>query len=72
MDLVERLGPKVLSELCFLNESFTEAGFCYALIGATALLVQGIDLPRTTQDSDVVAAMRKNFKAALDELVRRT
>lgn len=71
MDLVERLGPKVLSELCFLNESFTELGLHYSLIGATALLVQGIDLPRTTQDLDVVAAMPKNFKVTLDELVSR-
>lgn len=71
MDLVERLGPKVLSELCFLNESFTKTGFRYALIGAIALLVHGIDLPRATQDLDVVAAIRRSFKEALDELVPR-
>lgn len=71
MDLVERLGSKVLSDLCFLNASFTEFGLHYSLIGATALLVHLIDLSRTTQDLDVAVAIRKDFKSAIDELVSR-
>lgn len=71
MDLVERLGPKALSDLCFLNASFTEFGLHYSLIGATALLVHRIDLPRITQDLDVVVATRGSFTDTLGELVAR-
>jgi len=71
MDLIERLGPKVLSDLCFLGTSFTEFGLRYSLIGATALLVHLIDLSRTTQDLDVAVAIREDFKSAVDELVSR-
>ena len=71
MDLVERLGPKVLSDLCFLNASFTEFGLYYSLIGATALLIHRIDLARTTQDLDVAVAVREDLKSAIDELASR-
>jgi len=71
VDLVERLGSKVLSDLCFLGASFTELGLHYSLIGATALLVYLIDLSRTTQDLDVAVAIREDFESAIDELVSR-
>jgi len=71
MDLVERLGPKALPSLCLLNEIFIQMGICYSLIGATALLLHRIDLPRTTQDLDVVVAIRGSFTDTLDELVAR-
>jgi len=71
MDLVERLGPKALPSLCLLNEIFIQMGICYSLIGATALLLHRIDLPRTTQDLDVVVAIHGSFTDTLDELVAR-
>lgn len=71
MDLVERLGPKALPSLCLLNETFVQMRIHYSLIGATALLVHHIDLPRITQDLDVVVAIRGSFTDTLDELVAR-
>ena len=61
MDILKRLGPAALSELCFLNGIFVQMDLCYALVGATALFLHGIDLPRITQDLDVVVAMEGDF-----------
>lgn len=68
MDILKRLGSTVLSELCFLNGIFARMDLRYALVGATALLLHGVDLPRITQDLDVVVAMEGDFADLLTKL----
>jgi len=54
MDRVERLEPRLAGDLCEATRALTEAGIPYAVIGANALILHGIVLPRTTRDLDLV------------------
>lgn len=57
MDPVSRLERSVEERLADLDTLFGRAGVRYALIGATALLLQGIVLPRTTRDLDFAVSV---------------
>ena len=57
MDPVSRLERRVEERLADLDTLFGRAGVRYALIGATALLLQGIVLPRTTRDLDFAVSV---------------
>jgi predicted nucleotidyltransferase len=57
VDPVSRLERSVEERLADLDTLFGRAGVRYALIGATALLLQGIVLPRTTRDLDFAVSV---------------
>lgn len=64
MDRVDRLGPRLAVDLCSATRALAEAGIPYAVIGANALILQGIVLPRTTRDLDLVVVV----EGGLDKL----
>ncbi len=64
MDRVDRLGPRLAADLCAATRALAEAGIPYAVIGANALILQGIVLPRTTRDLDLVVVV----EGGLDKL----
>ena len=51
------LEPRVARVLCRLGEALDREGLAYALIGATALLLRGVALRRSTRDLDLVVAV---------------
>lgn len=57
MDAVDRLGPRLVGVLRRLAEALDGAEAPFAVIGATAFLLHGVDLRRTTRDLDVAIAM---------------
>lgn len=57
MDSVSHLERRVEERLAALDALFGRAGVSYALIGATAILLQGIALPRTTRDLDLAVSV---------------
>jgi predicted nucleotidyltransferase len=61
MDPVSRLERRVEERLAHLDALFGRAGVRYALIGATAILLQGIDLPRTTRDLDLAVSVEQDL-----------
>lgn len=54
MDRIDRLEPHVAADLCAATRALAKARLSYAVIGANALILQGITLPRTTRDLDLV------------------
>jgi len=54
MDHVDRLETGLATDLCAVTRAFEEAAISYAVIGANALILQEITLPRTTRDLDLV------------------
>lgn len=62
MDPVRRVERPVEEHLQSLNVLFTRAEMRYALIGATAILLQGIDLPRTTRDLDFAVSVGRDIE----------
>jgi predicted nucleotidyltransferase len=61
VDPVSRLERSVEQALAGLDAVFGRAGVRYALIGATALLLHGIALPRTTRDLDLAVSVEHNL-----------
>lgn len=57
MDPVRRLEPRAVESLCRVVSAFTQAGIPYAMIGANALILQGVDLDRSTRDLDIAVAV---------------
>jgi len=57
MDRVDHLEPRLSADLCAATRALAEAGIPYAVIGANALILQGIILPRTTRDLDLVVVV---------------
>jgi len=53
MDAVGVLGKRALDHLCVLSDVLAQAHVPFALIGASALLLHGVRLPRTTRDLDL-------------------
>ncbi len=53
MDAVGILGKRALDHLCALSVVLAQAYVPSALIGASALLLHGVPLPRTTRDLDL-------------------
>jgi len=53
MDAVGILGRRALDHLCVLSDVLAQAQVPFALIGASALLLHGVPLPRTTRDLDL-------------------
>jgi predicted nucleotidyltransferase len=62
VDPVSRVERPVEERLQSLNVLFTRAGMPYALIGATAILVHGISLPRTTRDLDFAVSVGRDIE----------
>lgn len=54
---MSHLERRVEERLAALDALFGRAGVSYALIGATAILLQGIALPRTTRDLDLAVSV---------------
>lgn len=54
MDPVERLEPHLAADLCTATRALANIKTPYAVIGANALILHGIVLPRTTRDLDLV------------------
>jgi predicted nucleotidyltransferase len=61
VDPVSHLERSVEQALAGLDAVFGRAGVRYALIGATALLLHGIALPRTTRDLDLAVSVEHNL-----------
>jgi len=57
VDPVSRLEPRVAAGLCHVVSAFIKAGLPYAMIGANALILQGVDLARSTRDLDMVVTV---------------
>jgi len=53
VDRVMRLESHVAEGLCYVASAFIQAGLPYAMIGANALILQGVDLARSTRDLDI-------------------
>jgi predicted nucleotidyltransferase len=58
---VSRLEPRVEEHLAHLDALFGRTGHRYALIGATAILLQAIALPRTTRDLDFAVSVEQDL-----------
>lgn len=54
MDQVDRLDARLAADLSATTRVLEHAGIPYAVIGANALILQEIKLPRTTRDLDLV------------------
>ena len=63
MDLVEQLGATFVDDLCRLAGALERAGHPFAIIGATALLLHDVDLPRTTRDLDLAVTVSGGLEA---------
>jgi len=62
MDSLIFLTGRTAKELCFVASVLQRIGAPYALIGANALLLHGIQLPRTTRDLDFIVAVKDSFQ----------
>ena len=63
MDAVATLGQRFVDNLCALNEILEQAGLPFAIIGASAFLLHGVDLGRTTRDLDLAVAIEGGLDA---------
>ena len=69
MDALTQLGRPFLAHLQRLDETFSGAGVPYAVIGASAFLLHGIGLRRTTRDLDLALAIEGGLEAIRDLLL---
>jgi len=71
MDSLILLAGRTIKELCFVASALQRIGVPYALIGANALLLQGIQLPRTTRDLDFIVAVEASFQHVRQALLKQ-
>ena len=71
MDPVTLLGDGTIKELCFVASALKRIGVPYALIGANAILLHGVQIPRTTRDLDFIVAIEDTFQHATQALLKR-
>jgi len=71
MDPLVLLGDGAIKELCFVASALRSIGAPYALIGANALLLHGIRLPRTTRDLDFIVAVENSFQHIRQALLKQ-
>jgi len=62
MDPLIPLGDGTAKEFCSVASAICRIGGSYALIGANALLLHGVRLPRTTRDLDFIVAIEATFQ----------
>ena len=63
MDIVGRLGERFAATLYRIATVLEDAGWPFAVIGASAFLLHGIDLRRTTRDLDLAVAIEGGLDA---------
>ena len=63
MDAVAALGQRFIDNLCLLAEILEQVGLPFAVVGASAFLLHGIDLGRTTRDLDLAVAIEGGLDA---------
>jgi len=71
MDSLILLAGRTAKELCFVASVLQRIGVAYALIGANALLLHGIQLPRTTRDLDFIVAVEDSFQYVRQALLEQ-
>ena len=71
MDSLILLASRTIKELCFVASALQRIGAPYALIGANALLLHGIQLPRTTRDLDFIVAVEDSFQHVRQALLKQ-
>ena len=71
MDPLVLLGDGTTKELCFVASVLQRIGVPYALIGANALLLHGVQLPRTTRDLDFIVAVEDSFQHVRQALLKQ-
>jgi len=71
MDPLTLLADRTIKELCFVASALLRSGAPYALIGAHALLLHGIQLPRTTRDLDFIVAVEDSFQHVTQALLKQ-
>jgi len=71
MDPLILLGDGTAKEFCFVAFVLQRIGVAYALIGANALLLHGIQLPRTTRDLDFIVAVEDSFQYVRQALLKQ-
>jgi len=69
MDALRELGRPFVANLCRLAEVLEGAGLPFAVIGASAFLLHGIDLKRTTRDLDLAIVVVGGLDAIRDFLL---
>lgn len=57
MDLLSHLESRIAAGLRRFVSIFKKEGLPYAIIGAHALILQGIELDRSTRDLDIAVAI---------------
>jgi len=62
MDPMKGLEPHILTALCQVANALSRSRVPYALIGANALMLQGVELDRSTRDLDFVVAVRQGLE----------
>ena len=62
---------RTIKELCFVASALRRIGVPYALIGANALLLHGVQLPRTTRDLDFIVAVEDSFQYVRQALLKQ-
>lgn len=63
MDAVELLGQRSVGNMCRLAKILEKSGLPFAVIGASAFMLHGIDLGRTTRDLDFAVAIEGGLDA---------
>jgi hypothetical protein len=71
MDPLILLAGRTAKELCFVASVLQRIGVAYVLIGANALLLHGVQLPRTTRDLDFVIAIKDDLPHIAQTLVEK-
>jgi len=71
MDSLILLAGRTAKELCFAASALKKIGVSYALIGANALLLHGVQMLRTTRDLDFIAAIEDNFQHVTQALLKQ-
>ena len=71
MDPLILLGDGAAKGLCFVASALCRIGVPYALIGASALLLHGIPLPRTTRDLDFIVTIEDTFQHVTQALLEQ-
>jgi len=71
MDSLILLGDGTAKEFCFVASAICRIGGAYALIGANALLLHGVRLPRTTRDLDFIVAVEDSFQHVRQALLKQ-